>query len=319
MEVIFTASMDGTNRTKLVTIDVEWPSAFTIDTPAKRLYWVDLRKSTIESSRLDGGDRHIIRELNFIDRPKSLDVIEDILFVVLNNNTILKLHKFGKENISNINMLELRTTDIKLIHVLKQNQSISNPCIQNPCHKTAICMLSSTNSIGRTCVCSDNLRASVIENGGTVCNLTVPKAELCNLNCNFGSCSLASGKPKCVCPAHYDGKFCDHYICSGYCENRGICYVDIGRSNPASSTRKCRCQPQWTGERCEISVEMCQQKCHNGGTCNYSMKSEFETCTCKPGFTGAHCENCLDLKCENSGICIKNMKMNISECNCTIG
>lgn len=55
------AYMDGNKRKVLISEGVMWPTGLAIDYPAQRLYWADPKILVIESSRLDGSDRHIVR------------------------------------------------------------------------------------------------------------------------------------------------------------------------------------------------------------------------------------------------------------------
>lgn len=57
---IHAASMDGDNNINIVSKLVEWPTGLTIDYPAKRLYWADHRKGTIETVLYDGKSRHVV-------------------------------------------------------------------------------------------------------------------------------------------------------------------------------------------------------------------------------------------------------------------
>jgi len=57
---IESADLDGGNRKILAQSKVVWPIDITIDYAGRRLYWIDLKKRTIESARLDGSDRRMI-------------------------------------------------------------------------------------------------------------------------------------------------------------------------------------------------------------------------------------------------------------------
>lgn len=57
---ILSASMDGTNKQALVQRGVEWITGLAIDYATQRLYWADFRQFRIETSLLNGEDRHIV-------------------------------------------------------------------------------------------------------------------------------------------------------------------------------------------------------------------------------------------------------------------
>lgn len=58
---IETAHMDGNKRRVLVGEGVMWPTGLAVDHPAQRLYWADPKILVIESTRLDGSDRHVVK------------------------------------------------------------------------------------------------------------------------------------------------------------------------------------------------------------------------------------------------------------------
>ena len=51
----------------------------------------------------------------------------------------------------------------------------------------------------------------------------------------------------------------------------------------------CRCQADFTGEKCETKIDDCNQDpCKNYGTCTDGVNSY--SCDCQEGFTGDNCE-----------------------------
>jgi low-density lipoprotein receptor-related protein 1 (alpha-2-macroglobulin receptor) len=79
---------------------------------------------------------------------------------------------------------------------------------------------------------------------------------------------------------------------------------------------RCNCAPQWTGERCETPVNVCDGRCYNGGTC-FIPKPGTPFCNCASGFTGSRCQNCAQLTCENGGVCVRD---DLKEsCKCAVG
>lgn len=311
MEAIILSGMDGYKKQKLVSANIEWASGLAIDQTTNRLYWADYRKSTIETCLLmTGGDRHVIREMYDYSKPKLLDIFEDSIYVILYNQSILKLNKFGRDNGTEVfqGTRGYRSSDLHYIHPLKHNRKAANPCTMYPCHESAICLLSIEDPLGRRCLCPDNHK---------IVNQTAPMVQCakeapmeCKLPCNFGKCVIENGQQRCQCPALFDGKYCEHYICSEYCKNRGACYI-------VNNVRKCTCLPQWTGERCDISTEACLQHCHNGGNCSISNNGSL-SCSCPKDYSGAQCEHCSNFKCENGGICRKTAT-DRDQCECPDG
>lgn len=54
------AGTDGTSRKHLITENLHWPWALTIDYPAKRLYWVDYKLGLVECADLNGTNRQLV-------------------------------------------------------------------------------------------------------------------------------------------------------------------------------------------------------------------------------------------------------------------
>lgn len=71
--------MDGSHPNPIVSTNIKWPNGITIDQGSGRIYWVDAGLDRIETSSLDGDDRHIIVSLkNF--HPFGIDVFGDRIF-----------------------------------------------------------------------------------------------------------------------------------------------------------------------------------------------------------------------------------------------
>ncbi|CRL03072.1 CLUMA_CG016407, isoform A [Clunio marinus] len=327
--VIFVASMDGAQKKEFVTENIEFASSLSIDYPSRRLYWCDLRKSTIETVTLMGGDRQIVRKFGEIDpnsqlpvSPMKLDIFEDELYVIMTNQTIYKLNKFGwKKDYEELNNLyKFKASHIKIVHTFKRNQSLPNPCLSHPCDDTAICFLSSSDPLGRSCNCANNLY--IQKNISYVtCKHRSEIPSLCYKNCvNGGKCKYADDEMACECPSKYEGEFCQHFICSEYCKNQGVCILPSNAKSMTTtelkSKRRCHCSPEWKGVRCEIPSTACVNKCLNGGTCHYQVHDNgtvSESCACRSNFSGSSCENCAAIQCLNGGTCRENYGS--SNCN----
>lgn len=209
--------------------------------------------------------------------PHSIDVFEDFLYITLYNQSIIKINKFGGDN--GIILLESfhRSSDIMIMHPLKQDSNsesfeerltennaynnlftVTNPCLVNPCLMDSICLLSSTDPSGRFCKCADDMVIVNDDKLGITCKSKSNTTDQCHLKCNRGTCKFVDNQQKCVCPKEYDGDYCEHYRCSGYCRNKGVCYVDTLKTNDENQPLKCRCRPQWTGDRCEIQASICK-------------------------------------------------------------
>lgn len=177
-----------------------------------------------------------------------------------------------------------------------------NPCEKSPCSDGFVCLLSASDASGRVCKCPDGVEQVTVGNR-LICQDVPAHARPCQLRCNQGACEIENGRPRCVCPVDFDGEFCEHYRCSGYCKNHGTCYVNASDYKVGSRAKpplKCDCPRNWEGDRCDISASSCRLLCHNGAKC---ASNGTETCICPRGFSGKSCQNCDDLSCENDGVC----------------
>ena len=272
MRVIFVSSMDGSQKRRLITDNIEFASGLAIDYPSKRLYWCDLRKATIETTTIDGTDRQIVRKFEGVDplnqlpvSPMKLDIFEDELYVIMTNQTIYKLNKFGwKKDYEELNNgpYKFKASHIKIIHTFKKNESLPNPCLSYPCEESATCYLSSTDPLGRSCNCPDNLY--IQKNGSNVsCLHRSEIASLCYKNCvNGGKCKYAGEEMFCECPSKYEGEFCEHFICSGYCKNKGVCILPTNSKSFSTAELNtkmlCHCPSEWKGIHCEYPATACE-------------------------------------------------------------
>ncbi|XP_068084350.1 prolow-density lipoprotein receptor-related protein 1 [Anabrus simplex] len=323
------ARMDGSLHHILVDTHVLWPTGLAIDYAGHRLYWADPKAFTIESIRatFTENDRQIVRRFQHEERPYKLDVFEDYLYVTMyRTNNIARLNKFGHGNLTFLVQGLNRASDLVVVQEQKQEQNLTNPCAKSPCHESAVCFsggIVDLNGLGHSCLCPNGFIKTVTNSNKdseqVVC--TMPrglKPKSCDLQCIKGRCEMTSDGPVCVCQPMYEGDRCQHYICSGYCHNKGTCFEDLMAHVPegAPIPVKCSCPPQWTGERCETPVHQCVDWCYNNGVC-FAPKSYVTLCHCQPGYTGHRCQHCSNLTCHNSGVC--SLVLGTPKCNCPNG
>ncbi|XP_074039673.1 LDL receptor protein 1 [Leptinotarsa decemlineata] len=306
---IETAYMDGYKRRVLVSSGILWPTGLAVDHGTNRLYWADPKTMAVECVLYDGTDRHVIRHFDTGIKPFKIEVFEENLFVSTHHkHDIFRINKFGKGNITVLARSLARISDILILHPHKHIE-MNNTCYDY-CNDSEFCLLTPR---GATCTCADGY---VKDN--LTCKAASPTNSGCSLDCHTGTCQIQSQGPKCVCPPQYDGAHCEHYRCSQYCKNHGLCYVDIysAKSADTKPPLRCNCPPRWTGARCETPVDLCEGRCFNNGTCTL-LKSGIPRCTCLSGFTGIRCQHCEKFICENGGVCSK--ANDLMMCNCSTG
>lgn len=93
---IYTALMEGGNRTILVQDRIKWPVGLALDVPAKRIYWCDSKTRRVESVNLDGLDRKLVRRFTSNDIPVTIALHENFVYVTVQAGKLYKLNKFGQ-------------------------------------------------------------------------------------------------------------------------------------------------------------------------------------------------------------------------------
>uniref|UniRef100_A0A4W5QI25 LDL receptor related protein 1 n=1 Tax=Hucho hucho TaxID=62062 RepID=A0A4W5QI25_9TELE len=271
---IETAAMDGTMRETLVQDNIQWPTGLAVDYFNERLYWADAKLSLIGSVRLNGSDPvvAVTNIKNKLHHPFSIDVFEDYIYgVTYINNFVFRVNKYGKGLMENLTTGMNHPTDIVLYHRNKQPE-MTNPCDRKKCEW--LCLLSPS---GPVCTCPNG---HALDNGTCVELPTPTLSPICEdtltplyLNCYIQhvlhclstythTSTLISAyyythtHPISIPPAPPSGK------CNVQCLNGGSCFLNA-RKQP-----KCRCQPNFRGDKCE--VDQCRDYCQNRGTCTAS-------------------------------------------------
>ena len=118
---IFSLKTDGSDFTTLVNDSVEWPNGLALDLPGKQLYWVDAKYKIVESIKVDGTGRKVVKQLPKEAHPFSIDVFEDMMmwsdtdrFHIYFNN------RLSGEDIKNITISQPRLNGIKIVQAILQ-------------------------------------------------------------------------------------------------------------------------------------------------------------------------------------------------------
>uniref|UniRef100_A0A0K2T8A8 EGF-like domain-containing protein n=1 Tax=Lepeophtheirus salmonis TaxID=72036 RepID=A0A0K2T8A8_LEPSM len=334
---IMQADLDGSNHKPLVESKIRWPQSLTIDYFAHRMYWSDLKSNSIESIQYkDGTSRKTVRKFSPKEdgKPDQIEVFEDWIYLSnYQRNRVVKFNKFGKGEIQEIGLLEdstfllnsVRISDLVVLHNHKQ-KAISNPCFLSPCSDpNSICIMLSPEKY--KCECVDGYLSTKRDQNGSFCVKKEEgfKSDACEgIQCHTGKCILRQFKKSSELEAHckctnpfYSGKYCDTYICTGYCLNGGVCFPDSPKNKGDFAKPICVCPAGFEGDRCETRIESCESLCVNNGVCYLDEKNSTK-CKCRPGFSGDRCERCISAKdpCENGGTCLINAYDEKPRCVC---
>lgn len=146
------ASMNGTYNQPIITENIVWPNGLTLDWPNNRLYWIDAKLQSIDSSKLDGSDRRRVIE-KISNHPYGIAVFQDKLFWSdWEARCIQSCDKFTGKNAVHESMIY----DLEIFHSALQ-PSANNPCQDTQC--SHLCLLNSNNS--HSCECPIHFELSV--------------------------------------------------------------------------------------------------------------------------------------------------------------
>ena len=150
MPSIVMAGMDGSVPTSIVDTDLNWPNGLALDQGTSRLYWIDARGDRLETSKLDGSDRRLVKT-NGIKHPYSMDIFADTLY--WSDWTYHEIQSCNKFSGENHNVIYHNDKDqingIALFHKAAQPRDRANHCLNNRC--SHICVLTPTQSF--RCLC----------------------------------------------------------------------------------------------------------------------------------------------------------------------
>ncbi|AWP02986.1 hypothetical protein SMAX5B_014046 [Scophthalmus maximus] len=258
---IETAAMDGTMREMLVEENLQWPTGLAVDYFNERLYWADAKLSLICSVRLNGSDAVVAA--NSIKNKLHHPFSIDVFEDYVYGVTYVNNYVF-RVNKFGKGPIENLTTGMNHATDIVLYHRYKQPEIANPCDRKKcewLCLLSPS---GPVCTCPNG---RTLDNGTCV---ELPTPTLSPVSPPSGPCLVQ-------------------------CMNGGSCFLN------AHKQPKCRCQPNYGGDRCDI--DQCRDYCRNGGTCTPSPTGS-PTCRCLTGFTGPNCNlhTCKDY-CKNGGNC----------------
>uniref|UniRef100_A0A669EQI8 LDL receptor related protein 1 n=1 Tax=Oreochromis niloticus TaxID=8128 RepID=A0A669EQI8_ORENI len=273
---IETAAMDGTMRETLVEENIQWPTGLAVDYFNERLYWADAKLSVICSVKLNGSDA--IVAVNSIKNKLHQPFSIDVFEDYIYGVTYINNYVF-RVNKFGKGPIENLTTGINHATDIALYHRYKQPEMTNPCDRKKcewLCLLSPS---GPVCTCPNG---RTLDNGTCV---ELPTPTLSPISPPSGPCLIQ-------------------------CMNGGSCFLN------AHKQPKCRCQPNYGGDRCEI--DQCRDYCKNGGTCTPSPTGS-PTCRCLTGFTGPNCNlHTCENYCRNKGNCTVSAG-NQPTCNCPSG
>ncbi|XP_058238194.1 low-density lipoprotein receptor-related protein 1B-like isoform X2 [Hemibagrus wyckioides] len=331
------SAMDGSLRRVLLEKNLRRPTGLAIDYYGERVYWADSELSVIGSVRFDGSDAQVAASIQHgVSQPFRIDVFEDYVYATALNHHVFRIHKYGRQRASTLQLPVQRASSVLVFHRYKQ-QEVLNPCVRMNCE--FLCLLNPSGArcvcpegkslINRTCVdtssrggpclavCVNGGRCVLNERGQARCvcrsGFSGDQCEMdhCAGHCHNGaSCSTTlTGRRVCRCVLGFSGVVCERSVCDGFCLNGGSCGVTAG-NQPF-----CLCSAEYTGERC--SHHICQHYCVNWKACSVLSAGRVE-CVCPERYDGVRCETDRCVHCRDAPCFIHNATGDVF-CNCSSG
>ncbi|XP_078324342.1 low-density lipoprotein receptor-related protein 1-like isoform X2 [Crassostrea virginica] len=269
---ISSAHMDGTNVRRIVTTDLSWPNALTIDYVTEKLFWADAYKDYIAMADLDGSNRHIVIDSQVPHVFDMTTFMDQLFWTDWEKMKVETAHKFSGINRTSVASFIHRPMGIHVFHKMKQTGKADNPCKDNGgCQH--LCLLKPLGSdLTRVCACPEN-------------HDLASDNRSCIANCKSSQffCKRSS---KCI-PFWWK---CDGvYDCEDGSDEPSDC-----EKYPCSRPGEFKCAHNGSADKdCVNPVEICNgsPQCNNGWDEDPFVCLNF---TCLPGFT----------KCVNDSMCI---------------
>lgn len=145
------ASLDGTNRTTIISTKIFWPNGLAIDLIKERIYFADAHLDYIESCDYNGQRRtQILGNDLFLHHPHSLSLFEDEIFWIDRGHTSLSQFNRMTGNKTILTGTSQNALTVKVAHELLQPND-ENPCTRANCEH--LCLQSASNPFGYSCEC----------------------------------------------------------------------------------------------------------------------------------------------------------------------
>uniref|UniRef100_A0A8P4GDR1 EGF-like domain-containing protein n=1 Tax=Dicentrarchus labrax TaxID=13489 RepID=A0A8P4GDR1_DICLA len=310
----------GRHRKTLISGMIDEPYAIVVDPQRGKMYWADWgNHPKIETAAMDGTMRETLVEEN-IQWPTGLAVDyfnERLYWADAKLSLICSVRLNGSDAVVAVNSIKNKLHHPFSIDVF-EDYVYGVTYINNYVFRV--------NKFGKGPI--ENLTTGMNHATDIVLYHRYKQPEMTNpcdrKKCEW-LCLLSPSGPVCTCP---NGRTLDNGTCVELptptlgpclvqCMNGGSCFLN------AHKQPKCRCQPNYGGDRCEI--DQCRDYCHfwwpnnmthllmptydyckNGGNCTVSAGNQ-PTCHCPSDFLGDQCQyRSCEGHCLNKGTCLQS-------------
>lgn len=251
--------MDGTSRTHVIEEGLFGPITLHYNSDLHRIFWADAGTGNIESTSMEGDDRHGFRSLT--RNPISLTSLgNDTFWTVRRSRTLYWAHKINEKSNKKLVLDTPSKYDTMYIASGTKHSIPSHPCRLNNGNCSHLCLLSSKkmlcscplgmelNSDQRTC--SKPLTCKTHEflcKGSRMC---IPSSMLCN---GYSDCHLGEDEATCDARTHCLSGF---FRCrSGECIKESlVCNLNFDCKDKSDETS---CNEDTYQHRCPVGNFKC--------------------------------------------------------------
>lgn len=115
--------MDGKLKKHIITDEIAWPNALTIDYVTEKLFWADANYDYIAMSDLDGANRHVVIGENLPHTFALTTFMDSIYWTDWETNSVFTAEKFSGEKKQTLVTMLRRPMDLVMYHVMRQPKS----------------------------------------------------------------------------------------------------------------------------------------------------------------------------------------------------
>ncbi|XP_069976853.1 very low-density lipoprotein receptor isoform X21 [Penaeus vannamei] len=162
--------MDGRFREPIITEEIRWPNALTLDLVLRKIYWSDSKFHSIYSCDFDGSHRRVVlHSSEYLPHPFSITVFEDTMYWTdWSKEAILRANKFTGQDVETIAHSHATPMTVHVYHSYRQPNG-TNHCTPLNGLCTHLCLPAPQKSPSDskiTCACPDGL---VLMSDGLTC------------------------------------------------------------------------------------------------------------------------------------------------------
>ena len=113
-------AMDGSSKEHIITQEIAWPNALTIDYITEKLFWADANFDYIAMADLDGSNRHVIISENLPHTFAVTTFIDYIFWSDWETNSVYRAQKFTGDKRTVLTTMIHRPMDLVVYHSMRQ-------------------------------------------------------------------------------------------------------------------------------------------------------------------------------------------------------